>query len=115
MDNAGSSPVSATKRYLYSMKSIKSSINEFNRTPIKLKRYKSWTLRSGIKPGDKVKVTRTASDYEKGWGNQWIKDMDDYVGKIYTVSGSDIGKGFLFDDNFSFNEFRFPYFVLEKQ
>jgi len=90
------------------MKSIKLSINEFNRTPIKLKRYINRTLRSGIKPGDKVKVTRTTFSYEKGWQNQWVKDMDEYVGNIYTVGGSDIGNGFFLEGYY------FPYFVLEK-
>ena len=65
---------------------------------------------SGLKVGDKVKVTRKAEDYENGWGDIWDDEsMDDSVGKVFEItSDAQYGGGFLLNSNW------YPYFVLEK-
>lgn len=65
-----------------------------------------WVSDNNIKPGSQVKVLREAKDYEKGWSNIWLYEMDSYVGGKYIVEYiNDLGislKGGCF----------FPYFVL---
>ncbi|VVB52800.1 Uncharacterised protein [uncultured archaeon] len=39
-----------------------------------------------MKIGDKVKVVRKATSYTQGWLNTWVHDMDQYVGRVGTVS-----------------------------
>ena len=78
-----------------------------------------------LKEGDKVLVTRTAKDYERGWNNSWVKSMNKYVGQIGVVTYVE-GKGNNADITLDFGEipvhkasgdgtFGFPAFVLEKQ
>lgn len=66
---------------------------------------------SGLKIRDKVKVTRSAKDHEKGWMNTWEFQMHDYIGKTFKIF--DIGTyGIVFEEQEY--GYRFPYFVLEK-
>ena len=67
-----------------------------------------WVKANNLKPGDKVRILRTAENKEDGWGATWIPLMDKTVGEIGTVI-----------DISNFNGIRvdcwiYPYFVLEK-
>jgi len=70
--------------------------------------------KSGIKPGDIVRVTRRANDYDGGWLNTWEKEMSEMIGEELKVSRiADHGLGIsLYLEGFGI--FCFPYFVLEK-
>jgi hypothetical protein len=46
---------------------------------------------SGFRVGDKVRVVRTAKKHELGWENTWVDEMDNTVGKIFTII-DDLGK-----------------------
>jgi hypothetical protein len=74
-----------------------------------------WVKENNVKVGATVRVTRTAEDYEGGWGNTWESDMDENVGKIGTVREIEPSHGLLID--FGTGEDRvkycYPYFVLE--
>jgi hypothetical protein len=63
----------------------------------------------GLKVGDKVKVIRTAEDFEQGWKNSWTGPMYRRVGQTCTITGDDAEYGFTMDSGFGY-----PYFVLEK-
>lgn len=67
---------------------------------------------SGLKPGDWVKVTRKAADYEGGWGDTWPEEMDRFVGSIGKVDRICDGSGGCFLSGCG--QYRYPYFVLEK-
>lgn len=70
-------------------------------------------INSGLKVGDKVKVTRIADSYEKGWVNGWTPSMDEYVGEIFEIHDDDRMNGFGLDNHSSI-VFQFPFFILEK-
>lgn len=79
-------------------------------------RQAKWIANTGIKVGDKVRVTRKADSLEDGWQTRWNPDMDEAVGKIGTVS-------YVFANLVDFGiqvdvpdvgEFLYPYFILEK-
>jgi hypothetical protein len=42
-------------------------------------------IMSEFKFGDRVLVTRKAKNYENGWNNIWLEEMDNLVGKVSTV------------------------------
>ncbi len=73
---------------------------------------------SGLRVGDTVRVTRKAKDYENGWDNCWVGEMDDFVGKTFEIIGIRGESGIILQHaetlpfNFNINP-RFPYFVLE--
>jgi hypothetical protein len=69
---------------------------------------------SGIKVGDKVKVTRIAASSEQGWKNAWVYEMDSMVGEILEVVSDDGSLGFDLRDNETNDSYQFPHFVLEK-
>lgn len=75
-------------------------------------RQAAWVAENDVKPGTKVRVTRTAESYEDGWGDSWLTDMDKYVGKTLEVDMPVETSVHLLtgDDMHSWN---FPYFVLE--
>lgn len=75
-------------------------------------RQAAWVAENDVKPGTKVRVTRTAKSYEDGWEDNWIDRMDKYVGKELTVNRTDGSSMHLLtvDDAYCWN---FPYFVLE--
>lgn len=74
---------------------------------------------SGLKVGDRVKVTRKAKQLENGWENNWddpmsknldkigiIKDIDSYRGiEVLILDGEN--KGY-------YKGYYYPYFILEK-
>ncbi len=66
---------------------------------------------SGIRVGDRVKVTRIASDYEGNWGTHWTSRMNETVGKVWEVTANNSDHGFKLNDG---SRCVFPYFVLEK-
>jgi hypothetical protein len=67
----------------------------------------------GFKPGDKVKILRSATSGEDGWLCSWNVAMDNAVGKvgvitdIHTVAGIEVGIT-------RCGAYFYPYFVLEK-
>ncbi len=65
---------------------------------------------SGLKLGDRVRITRKADSHEQGWDNGWEpKPMDDAVGKIVIVKEvTSVGIGFVGYPCW------YPYFILEK-
>lgn len=69
----------------------------------------------GLKVGDKVKVLRSAKDYEQGWANGWMPKMDEFIGLDFIITADDFMGGFVLStpdpDCFPFN---FPCFVLRK-
>lgn len=65
---------------------------------------------SGFKVGDKVKVLRSAEDFENGWDEEWVSRMDSSIGTEDVIC-ADFGKnGF----ELKYAGFNYPYFVLEK-
>ncbi len=69
-----------------------------------------------IKIGDKVRIKRKAKDFESGWDNSWIKDMNPAVGEIgiVIVDWNKAGFELDFPKKADIGGFSFPYFVLEK-
>jgi hypothetical protein len=63
----------------------------------------------GLKVGDKVRVTRSAENYEQGWNNDWSSGMDDYVNEINEITQDCYVAGFVVGNCYSF-----PWFILEK-
>lgn len=61
-----------------------------------------------FKPGDRVRVLRTAKTHENGWDNSWVPSMDDAVGKEFEVTRVST-TGVHFKHRFE----GFPPFVLE--
>lgn len=62
-----------------------------------------------FKAGDKVYVLRKADNYENGWDNEWVTEMDDLVGTVQIVNYC-TPKGVQFNKSVC----AFPPFVLEK-
>lgn len=67
---------------------------------------------SGLKVGDKVKITRKASDNEIGWSNVWVDKMDRYIGDIGEIIEDDKNDGWLVDVRGIKHDF--PTFILQK-
>jgi len=38
-----------------------------------------------FKIGQKVRIYRKLPTRYNGWQNSWVKDMDEYIGKIFTI------------------------------
>jgi hypothetical protein len=67
-----------------------------------------------FKAGDKVKVLRKAKDYENGWENAWVSEMDERVGQIGTVvRHRKLLKDVILEFSGSEDTLGFPEFVLE--
>lgn len=67
---------------------------------------------SGFKVGDAVLVVRKAENREMGWDCNWCREMDAYVGKIYTIKSNADERGWeLINAN---DIYAFPDFVLQK-
>ncbi len=71
---------------------------------------------SGLKVGDRVRVTRKAESHELGWRNGWVCTMDNMVGKVGVISIDDGVHGFRlrFSGDESSIPLGYPAFVLEK-
>ena len=65
---------------------------------------------SGIEVGDKVKILRTAKDYEMGWRSCWVGSMNSHVGEVGEVVGI-VTEGLVLE--FPCNRCYAPFFVLE--
>lgn len=50
---------------------------------------------SGLKVGDKVKITRKSDDYEMGWDNTWTNNMDSCVGDVGEIICDEYISGWL--------------------
>lgn len=64
----------------------------------------------GLKVGDTVRVVRKAKSDENGWDNDWIAEMDAFVGLTGVICKDSKGTGFELDET----GYKFPFFVLEK-
>jgi hypothetical protein len=71
-------------------------------------RQRAWLEETGLKVGDTVRVVRTAEDGEDGWNNDWVPEMNKYVGNEYTLNRIKGNSGLYI------GAWDFPYFVLEK-
>lgn len=68
-----------------------------------------WVELNEIKVGSKVKVIRTATDFENGWDLVWMGSMSSQVGKVVTIDEIKTNSnGLHLDVGCSY-----PYFVLE--
>lgn len=83
------------------------------REPSYIERASKWIEDNNLKVGDYVKILRKTELYENRWGDEWIDEMSDYIGKALKVLKIDSLSGLirLECDDTSYN---FPYFVLEK-
>jgi len=75
-------------------------------------RQAEWIKKHNVKVGDKVKVLRKCADYEDGWGETWVKDMEANIGKVNRIKHlchSSLGISL----EVPCNAFFYPYFVLE--
>lgn len=66
---------------------------------------------SGLKVGDKVKVTRIARNHEQGWFNTWEIDMNSSIDKEFVIMSDNKTAGFGLNDEFDNS---YPCFILEK-
>lgn len=74
--------------------------------------YIDYQKASGLKVGDKVKVTRKAESFESGWTCIWIEQMNDDVGQIFTITNIDkSAAGIMLGSG---SGWYFPFFVLKK-
>lgn len=87
-------------------------MTEHKWTPYLGQCYEAMQKWSGLKVGDKVRVTRAADQFEMGWKNGWVHTMDDSIGKTYTVYQLNGSLGIRLAE-FP-NSVDFPFFVLEK-
>jgi hypothetical protein len=69
---------------------------------------------SDIKVGDVVIVFRGAISYEMGWGDEWVEQMNDFVGKYCKVVGIDRHLGIRIQSIENGTSWNFPFFVLQK-
>lgn len=71
---------------------------------------------NGLKIGDKVKITRTATFGEQNWDNTWVPDMNEVFGHIGIVEDfGDNGQGIEVNIPTLFcHRFNYPYFIIEK-
>jgi hypothetical protein len=77
---------------------------------------KAWLEMTGLKPGDKVKVTRKAKNGEFGWSNSWEPDMSKMVGKELIVNKLPTSyeeKGVSLEKTAMWPHYWYPFFVLE--
>lgn len=72
--------------------------------------YKQMQIKSGLKVGDKVQITRPAKMHEYGWNNSWHGKMDISVGSTTTITHIDGGHGIRLE----IDGCDYPFFVLEK-
>lgn len=68
---------------------------------------------SGLRIGDRVRITRKADNAENGWKSYWAPIMDCTVGEIGTIESDDNYYGFKVNVGPG-GDWRYPYFILEK-
>jgi hypothetical protein len=68
--------------------------------------------RSGLKVGDHVTITHIAKGYERGWADNWVEPMDNFVGVKGSIVKDNGDQGFHVLT--SKGDWNFPFFVLEK-
>lgn len=81
-----------------------------------LERQKDWVKENNLKEGDKVKVLRSCENGKDGWNNSWVKEMDCFIGKEFKVDYiyEDEDFGISLENEVFYEQYDFPYFVLEK-
>lgn len=69
-------------------------------------------MSNNLQVGDRVLVTRKCSDLDNGWKNTWVDNMDDHIGKIFTIQAIEsTGVSFKEDGLYGY---KFPPHVLVK-
>ena len=72
---------------------------------------RNWLEYNEIGKGDWLMVIQSADSWEDGWDNEWIEDMDNYIGEMGQITRiSKEGIELRFEDGCSYE---FPYFALE--
>lgn len=96
------------------------TIGKKKRTKMTRDEYKEaqnkWIDTNKISPGDRVRITRTAKNEEGGWGEVWVTEMNEAVGKIGVIDdfARHYGVVVCVDlENTTRKSFYYPYFVLE--
>lgn len=93
------------------MKPVKNTILPLPRTK---EEYCQFELGCGLQHGDLVKIIRKAETHEHGWGNAWIEEMDEYIGKSFRMDLAYASRTYASGRGIRIEDFFFPYFVLEK-
>jgi len=78
------------------------------------RQYYESSRRRQFRKGDKVMVMARAESGESGWKNEWVEEMDTYIGSIGEVSRVDNYKGIVILMNDGTRNYAFPHFVLRK-
>lgn len=74
-----------------------------------------WIRKNSITENTKVKITKSAKSFERGWGREWDPEMSSYIGLIGEVVYPDnTGRGVFVQFHDGKRMYSFPYFVLEK-
>lgn len=85
--------------------------------PFTTEEYIKAQINADFRPGDKVRVARKAESYESGWLNDWVPEMDAFVGTEVEVAPDQCGcpteQGVSLRSPGKDVPFRFPYFILE--
>lgn len=70
----------------------------------------------GIQAGNRVKILRKAKSFELGWNNSWSSDMDELIGKEFTVGMVNGYMGIQIRVSYrNMQMFKYvPFFILEK-
>lgn len=66
-----------------------------------------------FKKGDKVRILRKVADYDQGWKNVWVREMDQAIGKVGTVQYAASGCNDVTVEVPGIDLFGYPEFVLE--
>lgn len=75
-------------------------------------KYKEGQKKCGIEVGDTVRVVKKAASYEDGWSLPWVRGMDGWVGKEFTVREIHTTCPRISLENTNGDWWNFPYFVL---
>jgi hypothetical protein len=81
-----------------------------------VERQAKWLTDNGVVEGTKLRVVRKAEKHENGWNTFWGSAMDESVGQevVFDALYGDGRKGIVLEDcGLGFDNYVFPYFVLE--
>lgn len=69
-------------------------------------------MKTKFKKGQRVLIMRRAESHARGWDNNWVGEMDEFIGKIARVVSDDGADGVLLACPGC--EYWFPHFVLRR-
>lgn len=72
-----------------------------------------WIADNHVTRGTLLTVTSKATDYQDGWKDIWVKEMDHFVGLTGKYVASLPNGGGIILDFEEDSEYAFPYFVLQ--